>query len=250
MECGIPVLSIEGKVATIALRRPSQANRLGPDDLVALQAHIQAVNENPQVQVLRLQSAGKYFCSGYDISKLGGERPVDFETVANLLESARPVTVAVIHGGVYGGGTDLALACDFRLGARGIDMFMPASRLGLHFYGSGMQRYVSRLGLNAAKRLFLAAERIDAEEMQRIGFLTHLAEADALPVLTKDLATTLSAMAPLALIGMKKHLNRIARHQLDAQDLKRDLDRVGASRDLQEGRAAWLEKRSPHFEGR
>ncbi|MCD0502824.1 enoyl-CoA hydratase/isomerase family protein [Bordetella petrii] len=250
MEAGLPELSINGKIATLALRRPDQANRLGPDDLAAIQAHIQAVNENEQVQVLRLQSAGKYFCSGYDIGKLGGERRVDFETVVNLLEHARPLTVAVIHGGVYGGGTDLALACDFRLGAHGVDMFMPAARLGLHFYRSGMERYVSRLGLNAAKRLFLAAERIDAAEMQRIGFLTHLAAADALPGLADELTATLTAMAPLAVIGMKKHLNRIARHELNADELSRDIARAANSEDLKEGRAAWLEKRPPRFQGR
>ena len=71
------------------------------------------------------------------------------------LEMARPVTVAALHGGVYGGATDLALACDFRVGAHGIDMFMPAARLGLHYYRSGLERYVSRLGLDNAKRLFL-----------------------------------------------------------------------------------------------
>jgi len=155
----------------------------------------------------------------------------------------------LLQGGVYGGATDLALACDFRLGSSATEMFMPAARLGLHFYRRGLERYVTRLGLDHAKRLFLTAEKIDASEMHAIGFLTHLVAPDALLASADQLAATLGAMAPLAVTGMKKHLNRIARGALDADDLQRDIERAAASRDLLEGRAAWAEKRMPRFTG-
>src|SRR3546814_17754360 len=86
--------------------------------------------------------------------------------------------MSAIVGVEYGGGTDLSLACDFRVGTPAANMFMPAAKLGLHFYPGGMSRYISRLGLNQAKRLFLTAEKIEAEEMLRIGFLTELVDAD------------------------------------------------------------------------
>jgi enoyl-CoA hydratase/carnithine racemase len=120
-----------------------------------------------------LRGTGKYFCSGYDIGSIGGDRRVDFAAVVDAVEEARPVCIAVLHGSVYGGATDLALACDFRIGAEGIDMFMPAARLGLHYYRSGLERYVARLGLDNAKRLFLTAEKLNARQMKEIGFLTH-----------------------------------------------------------------------------
>jgi len=129
-------------------------------------------------------------------------------------------------------------------------MFMPAARLGLHFYQRGMERYVSRLGLNAAKRLFLTAEHIDAAEMKSCGFLTHLVAADSLERSVSDLTQTLSAMAPIALLGMKKHLNRMATGKLDVEDLNRDVARAANSEDLKEGGAAWAEKRTPVFQGR
>ena len=171
---GTPELTRHGAVATIRLSRPQQANRLQQEDLVALSAHLDSINADEQIRVLRLEAGGKYFCSGYNIGELGAGRKVDFEQVANGLERARPVTVAVLQGGVYGGATDLALACDFRLGVEGMDMFMPPVRLGLHFYRGGLERYVTRLGLNNAKRLLLTGERIGAEEMKAIGFLTEL----------------------------------------------------------------------------
>jgi len=245
-----PELTIAGTVATVTLRRPDEANRLGPDDLAALSDHLAAVNAQDSVLVLRLQATGKYFCSGYDIGSLGGARAVDFEDVANALEEARPVTIAVLQGGVYGGATDLALACDFRIGTPAVNMFMPAARLGLHYYPRGLQRYVSRLGVDAAKRLFLTAEKLPADEMKRIGFLTELVEAAELGATADRLNDTLASMAPIALLGMKKHLNDIARGTFDLHAARHDMARTAASADLKEGRAAWAEKRAPRFTGR
>ena len=249
MTASKPELRIEGAVATITLRRPQQANRLEPDDLAAISDHVAHVNEQRAVSVLRLQASGKTFCAGYDIGQIGGARPVAFEDMVNAVEDARPVTLVLLQGGVYGGATDLALACDFRLGSTATEMFMPAARLGLHFYRRGLERYVSRLGLDTAKRLFLTAAKIDAREMLATGFLTQLVAPDALPAAADQLCATLGEMAPLAVTGMKKHLNRIARGALDAADLQRDIERAAASRDLQEGRAAWAEKRAPRFTG-
>ncbi|MES2532836.1 MAG: enoyl-CoA hydratase-related protein [Pseudomonadota bacterium] len=244
-----PELTVAGAVATITLRRPDQANRLTPEDLATLASHIAEVNALPDVLVLQLRGSGKYFCSGYDITQIGDARAVSFESVVDALEEARPVTVAVLHGSVYGGATDFALACDFRIGVPGIDMFMPAARLGLHFYRRGLERYVSRLGLDNAKRLFLTAERIDAQEMKAIGFLTQLVETDGLDAAVERLSATCTAMAPIAMLGMKRHLNRIARGALDMADLQADMARAAASSDIREGQAAWAAKRAPKFTG-
>src|SRR5690606_8869856 len=137
----------------------------------------------------------------YDLRGFG-EKKYSFEDISNMLEDARPVTIAVLNGGVYGGGTDLALACDFRIGNPTVNMFMPAVRLGLHFYERGLKRYVARLGLNAAKQLFLTAEKIDANEMLKIGYLTHLINVEDQEKVVDDLSHKLNQMAPLALLGM------------------------------------------------
>jgi enoyl-CoA hydratase/carnithine racemase len=220
--------------------------------LKAVVAHLEAVNHDPGILVLQIRGEGKYFCSGYDISSLATQSgsPLGFEDMANTVEAARPVTIAVVHGGAYGGGTDLALACDFRIGTHAAEMFMPAARLGLHYYRSGLERYVTRLGLDIAKRLFMTAERFDAQAMRACGFLTDLVTADELEASVKRLTDTLAAMAPLALLGMKKHMNRIARGTLDLGDLNADIARAAESEDIREGAAAWAAKRPPKFTGR
>lgn len=247
-----PVLTIEGPIATIRLCNPSYANRLSPADLSLIQSHIHTVNQTSNVLVLRFIADGKYFCSGYDISSLAAESAPSslyFGETVDLIEQARPVTIAAISGGVYGGGTDLCLACDFRVGSTAANMFMPAAKLGLHFYPGGMVRYITRLGLNQAKRLFLTAEKIEAQEMQEIGFLTELVEPDLLGTRVDSLTQHLASMAPLALLGIKKHLNLIVRGQLDERAIQHAVLNSEQSDDIKEGATAWKEKRPAVFTG-
>jgi len=248
-----PQLTVQDSVATVRLRKPDHANRLNPQDLDALRCHVDAVNQDENVLVLRFMAEGKYFCSGYNIMALadsGAPGSLYFGAAVDVVEAARPVTLAVIQGGAYGGGTDLSLACDFRIGTPEANMFMPAVKLGLHFYASGMRRYVSRLGVDQAKRLFLTAERIDAQEMLRIGFLTELVPAEALQDRVRALSDALANMAPIALLGVKHHLNRIVYGDVDTQAIEAAVLQSEASEDMKEGALAWKEKRAPRFQGR
>jgi len=259
VEATTPLLSIKGARATIRLNRPAVHNRIEPADLLKLGELLAAIEANPEIRVLVLTGTGKSFSSGYHLGDMA-ERPgaevtaradaPSFEGVASQLENLSVPSICRLNGGVYGGSTDLALCCDFRLGLDTAEMFMPAARLGLHYYPSGMLRYVSRLGLNAAKKLFLTAEKIQAPEMLTIGYLTEMLPAAELDARVDALADRLAAMAPLAVQGVKRSLNEIARLQFDEQGA---LDRAKASQaseDLKEGLAAFHAKRSPIFKGR
>lgn len=248
-----PSLSIQGKVAVITLNNPESANRLTVDDLDTLQQHIRDVNQHQDIIILIIRSTGKYFCSGFDITSLdqaAKEKSLMFEDVVNALEDCRPITIAAVQGGVYGGATDLVLACDFRIGSESAEMFMPAAKLGIHFYQRGLVRYVSRLGVDTAKRLLLTAEKIQSAEMKEIGFLTQLAKSEELDQAVNGLTQQIMLMAPLAIFGMKKHINRIASNTLNIDELNQDIALAQNSEDLQEGRTAWAEKRAPIFKGR
>jgi enoyl-CoA hydratase len=245
-----PDLTITGPIATITLRRPDMANRLEPEDLDTVRGFIRDVNARRGVLVLRLCAEGRQFCAGFNIGRVAdGNAGASFEALTNEMEQARPVTIAAINGGVYGGATDLALACDFRIGVETTQMFVPAARLGLLFYRGGLQRYVSRLGLNVAKKVLLAAATLDAAQMVACGFLDMVVAPDALREETDRLSDELAGMAPLALLGMKKHLNRIAAGTLDVAEFERDVAQADASYDLREGALAWKEKRTPVFRG-
>ena len=251
-----PVLDINGARATIRLNRPKHLNRLQPDDLDALLKLFDRIEADPAIRVLVLTGTGRAFSAGYDLGSIAeraGSVPEQqtagsaFEIVVNRLEDLAIPTICRINGGVYGGSTDLALACDFRIGVDTCEMFMPAARLGLHYYNSGIARYVSRLGVNAAKQLFLTAQKIDAAEMLRIGYLTAVAPMEKLDAEVDALATILAGNAPVAMRGMKRAINEIARDKFDeaaAEQRHRDSMR-GA--EIKEGVAAYAEKRAPRF---
>jgi enoyl-CoA hydratase/carnithine racemase len=126
-------------------------------------------------------------------------------------------------------------------------MFMPAARLGMHYYKSGIQRYVSRLGLDNAKRLFLTAERIGAAEMMRIGYLTAMVPAEALDEEVDKLVAILAGNAPIAMRGMKRAINEIARGRLDEEAADRRHRDSMRSAEIKEGIKAFAEKRPPRF---
>jgi enoyl-CoA hydratase/carnithine racemase len=250
-----PILDIEGSRATIRLNRPRHLNRLQPEDLDALLKLFDRIEADAAIRVLVLTGAGRAFSAGYDLSSIAERAGVEreqtagsaFEVVVDRLEDLSVPTICRLNGGVYGGATDLALACDFRIGVDTSEMFMPAARLGLHYYKSGIARYVSRLGADNAKKLFLTAEKIDAPEMLRIGYLTAMVPGEALDGEVDRLATLLAGNAPVAMRGMKRTINEIARGELDesaADGRARDSMR---SVEIKEGIRAFTEKRPPKF---
>jgi len=246
-----PLLTAEGAVARITLRRPRQANRLAVEDLATLQDMLAEVNANQAIRVLVLAGEGRHFCGGFDLGALGAvDAGARFGELADALEAARPVTIARLHGGAYGGAADLALACDFRLGVPSVEMFVPAARIGLHFYGGGLRRFVNRLGLATAKRVLLACQTLDAQALLECQYLDRLLpDTPSLDSALQSLVDELSGMAPLALLPMKQHLNAIAGGRLDLLQLSADIARARDSADLVEGQAAWAGKRTAKFKG-
>jgi enoyl-CoA hydratase/carnithine racemase len=250
-----PLLEINGPRATIRLNRPKHLNRLQPEDLEVLLKLFDRIEADPAIRVMVLTGTGRAFSAGYDLGSVA-ERAASaqeetagsaFEIVVNRLEDLAIPTICRINGGVYGGSTDLALACDFRIGVDSCEMFMPAARLGLHYYKSGIKRYVSRLGVDNAKRLFLTAERIGAPEMLRIGYLTAMVPAEAFDEEVDRLVAVLAGNAPVAMAGMKRAINEFARGGLDEDAADRRARDSMRSAEIKEGMAAFKEKRPPKF---
>jgi enoyl-CoA hydratase len=252
-----PLLERDGARATIRLNRPRHLNRLQSDDLDVLLELFDRIEADPAIRVVVLTGTGRAFSAGYDLNSVAA-RAVSvqeeqsagsaFEIVVNRLEDLAVPTICRLNGGVYGGSTDLALACDFRIGVDTAEMFMPAARLGLHYYTSGIRRYVSRLGVDNAKALFLTAQKIEATEMLRIGYLTAMVPAEALDEEVDRLATILAGNAPVAMRGMKRAINEFARGELDeAASDRRHRDSMRGT-EIKEGVKAFAEKRPPKFE--
>ena len=218
-----PLLTLAGPRATVRFNRPSQHNRIDPDDIPVIEAHLDAAQADPAVRAVVFAGSGpRTFSSGYTLQAIVGR--LDERALERLLERIEHLplpTIAAIHGGVYGGATDLALCCDLRIGVPACRMFMPAARFALHYYPAGMRRYVERLGHAAATKLFLTAEPIEADEMLRIGMLTDLVTADALDDVVSRYVAAFSANDPQALAAMKRSLGELAGGRADPAALER-----------------------------
>ena len=242
-----------GMRATITINRPDKHNALEVDDLSALEALLGRAEAEEGLRVLILTGTGeKSFCSGVAIGDIAGidwrETPLGRLTMR--MERVRIPTIAALNGGAYGGGVDLGLACDFRIGVRGMALSIPPAKLGIAYYAEGCRRVIDRLGLNTAKRLFLLADRIEAEELLSIGYLNELVERGDLAAATDRLATRLEALAPMSLATIKRVLNDIARGTLDEQAAADSIAACYDSEDAKEGIAAFAKKRKPVFRGR
>jgi enoyl-CoA hydratase len=255
-DASTPVLEINGARATIRLNRPRHLNRLQQADLEALLVLFAQIEGDPAIRVVVLTGTGRAFSAGFDLGSIaerasGGGAPqatgTSFEAVVNRLEDLAVPTICRLNGGVYGGSTDLALACDFRIGIDTCEMFMPAARLGLHYYAGGIRRYVSRLGVDNARKLFLTAQKIEATEMLRIGYLTAIAPPEALDEDVDALATILAGNAPVAMRGMKRAINEFARGELDAAAAEQRYRDSLQGSEIKEGVAAFAQKRPPRF---
>lgn len=245
-------IEFEGARATITLDRPARHNALQAGDLPLLEEMLDAVEATSEVRVMVLTGAGeKTFCSGYDIGDIAhtdwGDQPLD--RALDRLENLTVPTICAMNGGAYGGGADLALACDLRIGVRGMRVFVPPAKLGLHYHVSGVRRFVERLGLGAAKRLLLACESFEDEALLGIGYLDYLVTAAEFRARTDALAEAIAGFAPLSLRAMKRTLNQVARGQLDLDAARQAAATCLASEDFAEGAAAFAEKRPPRFRG-
>ena len=260
----VPLLTIAGSSATVRLNRPQHLNRLHPEDVAELSRIFARIEEDRSIRVVVLTGTGRVFGAGYHLGELAEQRKntdteavndgpyqdTAFERMCDALEDLRAPTICRLNGSVYGGATDVALCCDFRIGVDTCEMFMPASRLGLHYYRRGIIRYASRLGVGAAKKLFLTAQTIKAPEMLRIGYLDEVVPAAQLDETVDRLADILAAQAPVAVEGMKRSINEYGRQAFDHDGVNARHAQSLRSEDILEGVTAWHEKRKPVFKGK
>jgi enoyl-CoA hydratase/carnithine racemase len=208
-----------------------------------IRQYLSQLEAMPDLRLLIITGTGeKTFSSGYTLGAIKDELDSRFEDMLDHIERFPVPTLCVLNGSVYGGATDLALCCDFRIGVRGSRMRMPASSIGLHYYPGGIRRYVTVLGLAAAKKLFLTAQTIGDQEMLRIGFLSELVALDELGATVKAYVDGILGCEAKVLVNMKTDLMAQAAGAADQTVLRRHYDDSLKSPELA-ARLAALEQR-------
>ena len=244
--------SVEGAVARVTLDRPEAHNALDRAAMRELTALLGDWAGREEIRVLVVTGCGRSFCSGAALGEVAGadwtENPLT--AACDALEAFPAPTVAALNGGVYGGGVELALTCDFRVGVEGMRAFVPPARLGIHYEPAGIRRAMERLGAQTARRMFLLGETYQAETLLAAGFLDRLVPAERLDAEAAEMAEALAGLAPLAVRGMKRTILELSRGALDEGAARARVAACFASADHAEGLAAQRERRSPRFTGR
>jgi len=261
LERGVHSEDRPGGIRALTLSNPRKRNALDEGLLDQLVAALGRPREDGlRVRAILLRGAGEgAFCSGYDVGGLDqvtSHGPLPDEKLQHALEALEAQdapSVASVTGPAFGAGCELACACDFRVGGRGAAFSMPPARLGLVYTPEGIGRVMALVGASRARRMFLGAERLDAEEALRAGLLDELRPDGEVEVAAEALCATLAAGAPLAIAGMKRAFRWLASPARSAEEraaLEQLRRAAFLSADAREGRAAFLEKREPSFEGR
>lgn len=247
-------------VATVTLDRPEKRNAFNDEVIGEIEAAFADVGGDDAVRVVVLAANGPSFCGGADVNWLKAsvelneqENYDDAFAIARMLRTVDTVpkpTLALVQGAVMGGGAGLVAACDMAVAARGAFFAMSEVRLGL--IPAAVSPYVvAAIGVRAARRYFLTAERLDAAEALRLGFVHEVVEdAAALAAARDRIVGQLLACAPGAIAASKDLIRAVGGKIVDETMMKETAARIARQRtstDGQEGLAAFIERRAPRW---
>jgi methylmalonyl-CoA decarboxylase len=247
-------------IGTITLNQPAKRNALSRalvEEFLAALADFK--KRAARVVIIRAAADARVWSAGHDISELPqGQDPLLYsDPLERLLRAVKtfpaPV-IAMVHGSVWGGGTDVVLSCDLIVGDETSSFAITPANLGLAYNTTGLLQFMRRLPLNIVKEMFFTAAPVKAGDAAKWGILNHLTTAADLEHFTYDLARSIASKAPLAISVVKDQLRILAEADPltpDVYERIQDLrQQVYQSADYQEGIRAFNEKRKPVFTGK
>jgi enoyl-CoA hydratase/carnithine racemase len=242
------LVSVDGPVATLTLNRPDKRNAVRMSMWAAINAHITALIEDPEIRILVVKGAGDHFCAGADISELtngpGGEYArVNWNAEEALANFPGP-TIAMIRGNCVGGGVSIATACDIRIASTDSIFGITPAKLGIVYPTNALERAVRLLGASATKHLMYSGELIDANRASRIGLIDELLDPTELEGRVAQLVTTLVERSALTQVASKAMIDEVVRDgrvkPATTRHWEDEMDKCG---EVREGVAAFLAKR-------
>jgi enoyl-CoA hydratase len=249
----------DGGIVLVTIDRPEKRNALNAEVREQLSAALDEALADRETRVLVFTGAGdKAFVAGADVGEFAGRTPLEQRramaspTVFDRIWNASLPTIAMINGWCLGGGCELALACDLRIGADTAMLGQPEIRLGIIPGGGATQRLPRLVGYGKALQLILSGEPIDGISAYEIGLLDEVVPAAQLRERTMEVARTIAEKSPVTL-GIAKRAIRAAYELPLSAGLEQERDLFAlafATEDKIEGVAAFLEKRKPDWRGR
>ena len=253
------IIEKRGTAVWVTLNRPASRNALSLAVNLKLQQMESAFDWNDDIRAVVITGAGdKAFCAGADLKERKGVPAEESGEYINAISSAiafwgdlRKPTIAAMNGSAYGGGLELAMACDFRIIVEGAEVGLTETRLGIMPGAGGTVRLPRLVGEARAKEMILLGRRISAQRAYEIGLVTQVVAAGQLTAAVDAMLAELAGCAPLSVIHAKSSIERGYGVSLkDALDIERQCyDVTLYSEDRDEGLAAFAENRKPNYLG-
>lgn len=249
-------LSVEDGIARLHLDNPGKLNAFTPEMLKSLEAHCGTLDADASVRVVLLTSEGdRAFCAGADIKAWAPLSPADFarhwvregHRVFDRLARLSKPTIAVLQAHAFGGGLELATACDIRVMAPDATLALPEAQIGIVPGWSGTQRLLRLLPEPVVKEMALFGRRLTATRARELGFVAEISEVPLDWAMT--LADAMKAGSPRAVEVAKYQIHAGVGEDAAAMIEALGGGMIGASADKAEGVAAFAEKRKPDFPG-
>jgi enoyl-CoA hydratase/carnithine racemase len=254
------VVEHHGTTAWITLNRPDARNALSRDVNLELQDITAALDDRDDVRVVVVTGAGdKAFCAGADLKERRGVSAAETGPYVNAIASAigsfadlHKPTICAMNGSAYGGGLELALACDFRIVVEGAELGLTEVRLGIMPGAGGTQRLPRLIGEARAKEIVLLGRRVSAARALEIGLVNQVVPRAGLRAAVDAMLAELGGCAPLSVRCAKAAMERgYGRPMSEALGIERECyDATLFSEDRDEGLAAFAEGRPPRYVGR
>jgi len=260
-EAAPPVLSdVRDGVATITLNRPGAANALSRELVGGLGQALSRARADDGVRAVILTGAGgKAFCAGADLKERRAmtlEETRSFLRALNAVVDAvasfpRPV-IAALNGAAFGGGLELALACDFRLAADTAELGLVETRLGIIPGAGGTQRLTRAVGVTKAMEMCLTGETVSGLEAKSLGLVNNAVPSADVIKAAEELASRILKGAPTSVMFIKEAIKKGVELPLEeGLRLEADLSSlIGSTEDAKEGPRAFAEKRAPVWKGK
>lgn len=247
-------------IAYITLNRPTMLNAFNFEMLEELREAAESIQIHPDIRLVVITGAGeKAFSVGADLKErktlpdaLVKRNLNRFGEVFSLIEQLPQPTICVLNGHAFGGGLELALACDFRIAADHITLGLTETSLGIIPGAGGTQRLPRLIGETKAMELILTAKRMSAQEAFDYGILTKLVPAASLQVETTTFATSILRNAPIAIQQAKFAIKQGIKTDIQTglQIERKAYELTLPTEDRIEALNAFSEKRPPQFKGK
>jgi enoyl-CoA hydratase len=262
MSEGKVVAEKNGHLGRLIISNPSKHNAVSKAMWHELANGVKAYDIDDDVRVIVLEGAGeKAFAAGADISKFENERgnldqTNDYSSAVGrgysaVQHSLKP-TIAKIRGYCYGGGMGIAVSCDLRICSSDSSFCIPAAKLGIGYGHENTKVLIDLVGPSFAKEIFYTGRRFDAEEARAMGFINRVLPRADLDTYVQEYVDMIVGNAPLSLRATNLIVNELLKDESD-RDIslcEQLVDDCAKSKDVIEGRTAFMEKRKPIFKGR